>query len=174
MIWFIIKSLVLAILIIYIAFGILTLTYAIISCALVKLINKPTTVILITLFTILLGGVCWSFLGMYISSIAYQLSDYMPTWLSITLMTAFAFIVTHQTNKTDKALTNEIPSSLAYVDLLDTNGKFQYWKFIQVIVANFFTLYILIFISFVVFLFLDSYSNTISFGLINLLLSIIK
>jgi hypothetical protein len=108
-------------------------------------------------------------MGIYFSALAYELLPYMKLWLSITILLIFVALLQRETNKTS----NKIFQGISY-DFINEKGLFDYSTFSKNLISKFFAPNGFILISFVVFLFLHDYSNTLTFGLLNYVLSFVK
>jgi hypothetical protein len=174
MIWFLIKSLLFALFGLYLSFGAVAIIYVIISCGIFNLVKNNYVSSIPILISILLGAVCWSFMGMYFATIAFTLTTDMKLWLSITVMAIYTILVMFQTHSTAQNLLRKTSKINSYRDFLKPDGSVNNMAFSKHLIANFFSSNIFILLSFVTFLFLHNYSDKLTFGLMGFVLSSVK
>jgi hypothetical protein len=174
MIWFLVKSLLFMLFGLYLAFGAVAIIYAGICCLIFNIAKNNYSSSLPILLVILLGAICWSFMGMYFAAITYSLAPYMKMWLSITIMSAYTIMVMFQTHSTAQGLLSKTRKINTYRDFLKADSSVDNMAFTQHLIANFFSSNIFIIISFITFLFLNGYSSKLSLGLIDFTISLVK
>jgi hypothetical protein len=174
MIWYLIKSLVFGLFGLFISFSIVLLAFGLLAILIFRIFKNNHTAFIPILLAIILGAICWSFMGAYFAAVVFSLNVYMKTWLSITIVSVFVLLVKSQTHSQAQKLLDENTKAHTYIDFLRTDGAIEVNSYSHRLASSFFSANIFIIISFVTFLFLNSYSNKLTFGLIDYTLSLIK